>query len=440
MTISMRIPRSVCVVVLLLCATSTVFFDIKNVPYVYADAKMDQRAALQAELAQVQLQIQQNQANLASEKQKQTSLENDVAILSSQIKEAQLEIKQRDLTIKALKEGIAQEGDGIARVDSSVAASHASLAQIVRNIEHMDDTSFVALALGGTLTDLFQDVDDFAVIQKAMGDSFAALASERKDLKARKGALEDRNQEQSDMLKLQVVQQKSLKSTEQQKQTLIIETKGQESAYKRVIATKQKDAAQIEAALFSLADTNSSVSFGDIYGFAKLAGAATNVRPALILAILSEESGLGKNVGKGNWKVDMNQTRDAPLFATICAELGLNPDTQLVSAKPWYGWGGAMGPAQFIPSTWVQYASRISKMSGQTPPNPWNPRTAAFATAILMMDNGADAQTPAAERLAALRYLAGWKNASKPAYAFYGNDVMGLVTKYQGQIDVVSGS
>jgi membrane-bound lytic murein transglycosylase B len=99
-----------------------------------------------------------------------------------------------------------------------------------------------------------------------------------------------------------------------------------------------------------------------------------------------------------------------------------------------------MGPAQFIPSTWNQYVDRISSITGQTPPNPWDPRTAAFATALLMMDNGADAQTPAAERLAALRYLAGWKNASKSAYAFYGNDVVALAAKYQAQIDEVSGS
>jgi peptidoglycan hydrolase CwlO-like protein len=407
---------------------------------VYADARTDQRAALQAELAKIQLEIQQNQGNLAEETKKQKSLEREVGILNAQIKEAQLEIRQRDLTIQTLKAGIVQESQNISQVDASVAASQASLAQIVRNIQHIDDTSFVALALGTSLTDFFQDIDDFGVIKQSMHESVARLKDHRADLSAHKNALEDRNQEQSDLLKLQVVQAKSLKNTEKDKQTLITQTKGQESAYKKLIANKTKDAAQIEAALFSLADANSSVSFGDIYGYAKLAGAATNVRPALILAILAEESDLGKNVGTGNWKIDMHPTRDVPLFATICSELGLNPDTQLVSKKPWYGWGGAMGPAQFIPSTWVQYKDRIARMTGQTPPNPWNPRTAAFATALLMMDNGADAQTPAAERLAALRYLAGWKNASKAAYAFYGNDVMSLVAKYQSQIDVVSGS
>ena len=43
------------------------------------------------------------------------------------------------------------------------------------------------------------------------------------------------------------------------------------------------------------------------------------------------------------------------------------------------------------------------------------------------------------ERLAALRYLAGWANATKPAYAFYGNEVMDLADKWQKQIDILEG-
>ena len=98
-----------------------------------------------------------------------------------------------------------------------------------------------------------------------------------------------------------------------------------------------------------------------------------------------------------------------------------------------------MGPAQFIPSTWVLYKDRIAKVTGENPPNPWNPRTAFFATALLMKDNGADAGTRAAERLAALRYFAGWKNARNPAYAFYGEGVMEFRDKYQRQIDILEG-
>ena len=144
-------------------------------------------------------------------------------------------------------------------------------------------------------------------------------------------------------------------------------------------------------------------------------------------------------MGKGTYLIDMNPTRDVPLFLQICAALGLDPNSMPVSKRQSYGWGGAMGPAQFIPSTWQLYADRIASATGQNPPNPWDPRTATFATAIYMADLGADAQTAAAERRAALKYLAGshWQNS---AYAFYGNAVMGYADEYQQDINVLSGS
>lgn len=398
-----------------------------------------QKANLEAQLAQVRLEIQQNQLQLATQQAQRASLERDVAILASKVQAAQLQIQQRNLTIQELQDGIVQKRQGISGLDAQVSDSQASLAEILRQTNQADNTSFVEIALGGSLSDVFQQADDFEQIQSALGNSFTQIAAQKSDLTARERALLEQQQEAQDLLQLQVVQQSSMKQTEKEKQNLVTAAKGQESNYKKVIAAKQQTAAQIEAALFGLRDTTKSVSFGDMYAYAKEASAKTGVRPAVILGILAEESNLGQNVGTGNWKVDMNPTRDAPVFAQICSTLGINPDTQPVSKKPWYGWGGAMGPAQFIPSTWVQYQDRISNMTGQSPANPWDPRTATFATAILMMDNGADTQTRDAERLAALRYLAGWKNASKAAYSFYGDDVMELADKFQSQINVLGG-
>lgn len=406
-------------------------------PFVFAKSIEDQQAALQAQLDKVNAEIKANQVQLASKQKERTSLERDVAVLDYQITEAQLEIKQRDLAIKKIKANIAQKQAGISSLDAQVSVGEQSVAEILRQTHMIDNTSLAARFLGGTITEYFRELDDFAQIERALNTAFVAMATEKQDLSARKAALEEERLEQSDLLQLQQAQHASLKSKEQEKKTLVSTVKGQEAVYQSTIATKRRTAAQIQAALFALRDTSKEVSFGDIYGYAKQAGAQTGVRPALILGILAEESNLGQNIGTGNWKVDMHPTRDAPLFAQITAALGINPDTQPVSKKPWYGWGGAMGPAQFIPSTWIMYKDRIAAITGQNPPNPWDPRTAAFASAILLKDNGADAQTPAAERLAALRYLAGWKNASNPSYAFYGNDVMSLAAKFQNDIDVV---
>jgi membrane-bound lytic murein transglycosylase B len=136
----------------------------------------------------------------------------------------------------------------------------------------------------------------------------------------------------------------------------------------------------------------------------------------------------------------MHPDRDVPVFLEITERLGLDPDKMPVSKKPWYGWGGAMGPAQFIPSTWILYEDKIAEATGHNPPNPWDPGDAFMASALLLSDNGAYKGGYANERLAALRYLAGWRNAEKPAYAFYGDEVMELAAKYQRMIDVLEAS
>jgi membrane-bound lytic murein transglycosylase B len=405
----------------------------------YASAQTaPDRALLQAQLDQIEADILRTQTNLTEQQKQRQSLERDVSIIDSKIKVAQLGIKQRDLSIAQLKANITDKERGISALDAKVLQGRDSIGQMLRETRAIDDLSLVEIALRGTLGDVMQEVDDFSSIQRALGVSFDEIAATRDDLAARKAALQEQQQEEQELLQLQVLERKALTQAEKEKQALVSVAKGQEKVYQKVITEKKQTAAQIRSALFSLRDTKAT-SFGDMYNYAKEASAATGVRPAVILAILAEESNLGKNVGSGSWRIDMHPTRDAPVYKEICAELGIDPDSQKVSKKPWYGWGGAMGPAQFIPSTWKQYAPRIGKLSGQTPPNPWDPRTATFATALLMMDNGADKQTRAAERLAALRYLAGWKNASKPAYAFYGNDVMELADKFQSQIDILGG-
>ncbi|MCR4281210.1 MAG: hypothetical protein NUV88_02680 [Candidatus Kaiserbacteria bacterium] len=406
--------------------------------FVRADTIANQRAELERQLQQIEQDIKANQGVLAEKQKARASLERDVAILDAKIKTAKLGIKERDLNIKKIRGDIADKEDSIRSLDAKVASGQESLAQILRRTREIDETTPAELALSGSISDLFDDVDTFQTIQKALDASFKEMAAARTDLSFRKQALQEKQQEEQDLRQIQVLQQKSLVNNEQEKKNLVTAARGQESVYLQLIAEKERNAAQIRAALFVLRDSK-SVSFGDIFSYAKEASLKTGVRPAFILGVLAEESNMGQNVGTGNWKKDMHPTRDQPLFAQITASLGLNPDTMPVSKKPWYGWGGAMGPAQFIPSTWILYKDRISRATGQNPPNPWDARTATFAAALLLMDNGADKGTRASERLAALRYLAGWKNAGKSAYAFYGDDVMELADKFQGQIDILGG-
>jgi len=78
-------------------------------------------------------------------------------------------------------------------------------------------------------------------------------------------------------------------------------------------------------------------------------------------------------------------------------------------------------------------------IGGTDPSSPWNNEDAFTATGMLMRDNGAAAGTRSAERLAALRYFAGWANAENPSYAFYGDAVMGHADEFQQMINILKG-
>jgi len=404
----------------------------------YAETLQERRARLESQLAEIERDITEKRGVLSEKQKDRTSLERDIAILDSQISVAKQQIKHRDLTISKLGDDITVKKTAIGDVDKKVSRSEQSLAQLIRRTREIDDTSFVELVLAGTLSDLFQDIDNFETLQRDLNHSFDEMAVLRSDLSARQEALEEKQGEEEQLRRIQVLEKQAIEKREKEKQQILTVTKGQEKIYQELIADREHQAAVIRSALFELRDSK-AISFGSAYQYAKEASTKTGVRPALILAILREETNLGENIGTGNWKTDMHPTRDQPVFAKIMAELGLDPDAMPVSRKPSYGWGGAMGPAQFIPSTWIQYKDRIAHATGENPPNPWTPRTAIFASSILMSDNGADAGTRQAERLAALRYFAGWTNAKKAAYAFYGDDVMAFADQYQKDIDILEG-
>ena len=360
------------------------------------------------------------------------------------------------MTLKKIGTDISGKQTAIKQVDGKVVAGQESLAQILRQTRQIDDISMATLLLSsGSISDVFREIDNFETLQKALGDSFTQMAILRSDLAARKQALEEKQVEAQQVRTAQVIAKQAVQNDEKEKQSILTQTKGQEKTYQQIIADKQKQAASIRAALFGLRDS-AAIPFGTAYQYAKEASAKTGVRAALTLAVLRQETNLGENVGqclltnspnKGDGKGKntgrafakvMKPDRDVDPFLAITAELGINPFSQVVSCPQSVGYGGAMGPAQFIPSTWMLYKNRLANVTGQNPPDPWSARTAIFATALLMADNGADGGTAAEERKAALKYFAG-SNWSKPANAIYGTRVMEYAASYQADINILDG-
>ena len=132
----------------------------------------------------------------------------------------------------------------------------------------------------------------------------------------------------------------------------------------------------------------------------------------------------------------MKPDRDQEPFIAITKELGRDPDITPVSCPmrdkkgKRVGWGGAMGPAQFIPSTWMGYKAKVSTITGKSPADPWDIRDAFMAAALLLKNNGADS-TKDGQWKAAMRYFSGGTNTK---YRFYGDNVLTLTAKYEQDI------
>lgn len=395
------------------------------------------RAQLERELAEIENEIVGQQKLLEGKQQERVSIERDVSILNAKIDKSKLEIKSRNITIQKLGSDIYGKEKTIGKLDNKLLREKEALAQLIRKTNELDDYSIVEIILSmENISEFFEDLDTFDSLKKSLNESFVEIASTKVVTQYQKESLEGKRSEELELRGLQELQKRKIEVQEEEKQQILSITKGVEATYQSIIKSKQKSAAQIRTELFTLRGS-AAIPFEKALNYANEASKITDVRPALLLGVIAEESNLGENVGTGNWQTDMHPTRDRPIFAEITERLGLDPDQLPVSKKPWYGWGGAMGPAQFIPSTWVLYEDRIGRASGQVPPSPWDPRTAFIASALLLMDNGADRGTYASERLAALRYFAGWRNAEKPAYSFYGDEVMELTQKYQELIDIL---
>lgn len=411
------------------------------------------RAELQTQLDQINAQIEAQKKILSGKQGERVSLERDVAILDAQIAKTKLAIKARDLAIQGLTSDIQNKEDTIFGLNSKLNAELESLAALLRQKNQLD-TAPLALAVlsSKSLSDFFSDLDTFDSVNKAMQKSFVEIRDTKEVTQAQKDDLEAKREEETQLRQVQQLEQRQLLAREAEKSSILKETKGQEKAYQELIAANQKTAAQIRSALFELSGS-AAIPFGKALEYALLAEKQTGVRPAFLLGIIAEESNLGENVGTGSWQVDMHKTRDVPVFEKIAASLGLNPNTLPVSKKPWYGWGGAMGPAQFIPSTWALYAGyakpdynydaskdRVGVLTGNRPPNPWDPKDAFMASALYLADSGAAKKTGRDEFIAAMCYLAGCGNAGKKSLQFYGDQVLCLELKYQEDIDTILGT
>jgi hypothetical protein len=226
-------------------------------------------------------------------------------------------------------------------------------------------------------------------------------------------------------------------------------------SYDRIIALKKQfriispSADQIKSEKFEMIGLPDAINFREAFDIAEYTGELTGIRPSFLLAVLQEELSLvnefnlcylknfstGEGIttdGKAIARV-MNPTRDIPGFLKIAKDLHKDPSEILVTCPMSFGWGGAMGPADFIPSTWMKYKDKIKEITGQAA-DPWNIRDAFLAAGLYLSDSGAALKTQKGEYQAAMIYFSG---ATSSPYTWYADGTLAISNKIEADIEII---
>ncbi|MBI4993687.1 lytic murein transglycosylase [Candidatus Wolfebacteria bacterium] len=398
-----------------------------------------QRKALEDDLQKYEKQIDEYEATIANLKKQGKTLSSEISQLNAKIAKLNIQVKAITLNIKKLDGEINATESKISAREKEIDFNRKALSRVLQNIYENESKKTIEILLANPqLSDFFGDLNNLLVVQdnvkivlqkivdlkEKLIDEKETLAIERADAQELKGYVD--------------AQKSNVQKTQSEKNTILKTTKGKESEYQKVLAETKKTAAEIRKQIFKFLG-GGELDFEEAYKLAKVAEKSTGVRAALILAVLDRESALGKNVGQCDYKKAMHPTRDIPIFLVIVNELGLANNLQsgmlkVSCANADGAYGGAMGPAQFIPSTWNMYKNKIADITGSNPPNPWKNADAFVATALYLKESGAVSN----ERIAAAKYYCGGRWNRYVCTNVYGQKVVEKAKKFQDDIDVLN--
>lgn len=382
------------------------------------------------------------------------TLKNQISALRKKVTNLQYQINQGNLMVKDLNLQIDDTQESIDQTSVKIKESQNQMASILRTIAEEDKKSPLIILLEGSLSDYFDNLSYLENLNARVSDLLESTTNLKDYLESQRGKMDEERGKLEKTIKIQSLQKQESEQSRKQQETYLKLTEAQYQQQLQDKKDAEKRAAAIKSRIFEVIGVPSAPNFEQAVQIAKYVSSLTGVRAALILAILTQESNLGKNVGQCYLKNTqtgdgvkiktgafsprtMSSARDVQPFLKIVEALGRDPFTTPVSCVIYYngrpyGWGGAMGPSQFIASTWhnLGYGTKVAQITGK-PADPWNINDAFLATGLLLKDNGALSN----EFNAAMKYYCG---GSCTRYdRFYGNSVIAIANQYEADIKAI---
>jgi len=326
------------------------------------------------------------------------TLQNAISKLKSKISSLQADINQGKIMVKDLNLQISDTRVSINKTTADIQDSQNQLATILRSVYEEDAKPSFVILLEGNLSDFFSNLTYLDSLNSKVSDLLDNTKNLKSYLQVQQVKMSDSVNKMQKTIALQTLQKRESEQNQQQQNQYLKLTEAQ---YQQQLKDKQdaeQKAAKIKSMLFQVAGVAQVPTFGQALDVAKAVSNLVPIRPAFLLAVISQESALGKNVGQclltntttGEGKKIstgaympkvFKVSRDLKPFLDITASVGRDPLKSPISCDTF----GSMGPAQFLPSTWVQFGDRLKNLLGQTA-DPWAIKDSFTASSLYLSD------------------------------------------------------
>ncbi len=403
----------------------------------------------------------QYEEDIERTEEEKRSLQNQIATLENRINQLDQQIKQSEVRIRSLGLEIQDTQGSIRIMNNEIEESRSQISEILKMVDRENEKSILEILITeDDLSGFFNNLTSLERLSEETQKILEEIRALRNSLETEEEQLAREREEAQRTAEMQAMQKAENQDARQEHARLYDMT---EAEYQQQLEDKEfieERASEIRERIFELAglpDDVDAPTFEEAYEIAKWVERETGVRPAFLLSILQQESALGRNVGQcylvdtssgvtthirngQRFSQGIHPTRDIPHFLTITEELGRDPletpvSCTLIQGGREVGWGGAMGPAQFIPSTWQSVRSSVRSILGREP-DPWSIRDSFMASGVLLSQNGASARTTSAEWNAAMIYFTG--GTTNSSFFWYADQVINRADQFERDIEIMT--
>ena len=315
------------------------------------------------------------------EKNKQKDVQA-ARVIKGNINEVSKDITNIKGQIDRTEDELEKLNEDIKNKEDDIVTGKKRMATIIRKMNRQ------RLDLKMTVLDSNKGLKDYIKSRDSMEDLQRRILESLNELKERRRELEKRKEEKSEVKNVLDSQKSGLEQERVKKSWLLSEKNKDINQHDSKIQGIQRKIDKLNSALSSF--LGKSFDTDDIVEAVKFASKRTGVRKEFLMAMLDKETDLGRFTGGCTYKKSKMGDRNAKIFKRVCKDLGYDYKKKKVSCALSYGIGGAMGVAQFMPTTWVGYEKQISRYTGHNPPDPWSLTDGVMGMAAKLKNAGGD--------------------------------------------------